>query len=101
MQIVLARIDDRLIHGQVVVGWVTYTGANHIVVINDTVAKNEMQRTLLEIAVPVHLRVTICIVDEAPSKINDVEFKNDKGLLLFTNPIDVQNYSENAMHLKV
>ena len=36
MSIELARIDDRLIHGQVMTSWVNYTNANKIVVIDDT-----------------------------------------------------------------
>ena len=38
--IVLARIDDRLIHGQVMTAWVQYTGGNEIVIADDKVAND-------------------------------------------------------------
>ncbi len=40
MSIVLARIDDRLIHGQVMTSWLNYTGANKIIVIDDVTAND-------------------------------------------------------------
>ena len=40
MAVVLARIDDRLIHGQVMTSWVNFTGANKIIVIDDVTAKD-------------------------------------------------------------
>jgi mannose/fructose/N-acetylgalactosamine-specific phosphotransferase system component IIB len=42
--IVLARIDDRLIHGQVVTAWCKTTGANAIVIADDEVARDEFLR---------------------------------------------------------
>lgn len=41
------RIDNRLVHGQVTVAWVSYIGVDHIVVANDEVAGDELQRLLL------------------------------------------------------
>jgi PTS system mannose-specific IIB component len=41
------RIDNRLVHGQVTVAWVSYIGVDHIVVANDEVAQDELQRLLL------------------------------------------------------
>lgn len=41
------RIDNRLIHGQVTVAWVGAIGADHLIVSNDDVAKDELQRLLL------------------------------------------------------
>jgi mannose/fructose/N-acetylgalactosamine-specific phosphotransferase system component IIB len=41
------RIDNRLIHGQVTVAWVGSIGANHLIVANDDVASDELQRILL------------------------------------------------------
>jgi len=59
MPVVLFRIDDRLIHGQVVVGWVNALKADYIIVINDAVARNELQKCLLKMAVPPEIKVDI------------------------------------------
>ena len=37
MSIVLARIDDRLIHGQVMTAWVSYAGGKEILIVDDKV----------------------------------------------------------------
>ena len=64
MSIALARIDDRLIHGQVVVGWVKALDIQALVVINDAIAANAMQKTLMEMAVPSGLKVHFATVEE-------------------------------------
>ena len=46
MSIVLVRVDDRLIHGQVVVGWVQALGAQRIVLVDDEVSANAWEREL-------------------------------------------------------
>ena len=50
--ILLTRIDNRLIHGQVGVTWVNHLGANLIVVVNDEVAGDEVQQSLMDMVVP-------------------------------------------------
>lgn len=47
--ILLTRIDNRLIHGQVGVTWTTQLGANLLLVANDDVAKDEMQQKLMAV----------------------------------------------------
>ncbi|MEF1219252.1 PTS N-acetylgalactosamine transporter subunit IIB, partial [Photobacterium damselae] len=46
--IVLSRIDERLVHGQVGVQWVGFANANIVIVANDEVAQDEMQQNLME-----------------------------------------------------
>ena len=46
--IVLCRIDERLIHGQVGVQWVGFAGANLVLVANDEVAEDPVQQNLME-----------------------------------------------------
>jgi PTS system mannose-specific IIB component len=41
------RIDNRLIHGQVTVAWAGSLGANRLIVSNDDVAADDMQRMIL------------------------------------------------------
>lgn len=47
--ILLTRIDNRLVHGQVGVTWVTSLGANLIVVVDDEVSNNQLQQQLMTI----------------------------------------------------
>jgi mannose/fructose/sorbose-specific phosphotransferase system IIB component len=91
MDIQLIRIDDRLIHGQVVVGWVKALGIQRLVVINDAIAKNSMQKTLMEMAVPSGLKVSFYTVEEAAQYCLPGDPK-ERGLLLFSNPADVLEF---------
>jgi PTS system mannose-specific IIB component len=89
MEIVLVRVDDRLIHGQVVEGWLKTIGINHIVVISDAVAADKMQQILLSMAVPRNINVTNFSVEEGASKLKGEGFGKERLLLLLSNPTDV------------
>ncbi|MGH7738544.1 MAG: PTS system mannose/fructose/N-acetylgalactosamine-transporter subunit IIB [bacterium] len=92
MDIQLIRIDDRLIHGQVVVGWSKSLNIQRLVVVNDAIAKNTMQRTLMEMAVPSNLRVSFFTVDEAVAAAAGPE--RERALVLFSTPADLLTYVE-------
>ena len=50
--IVLTRIDNRLVHGQVVTAWIQHAGANLIIVPHDEIAENKTRQGLMNLAVP-------------------------------------------------
>ena len=50
--IVLTRIDNRLIHGQVATQWTSTVGANLLLVANDAVSKDAMRQGLMKMACP-------------------------------------------------
>lgn len=87
--IVLSRIDDRLIHGQVVEGWVNFLKATWIMVADDNVASNVLQRTIMGISVPLGLKVTIGRVDDICKQLRAPSFDAERVILLFSNPADV------------
>ncbi|WP_317313572.1 PTS sugar transporter subunit IIB [Absicoccus porci] len=62
--IVLARIDDRLIHGQVMTAWVSYVGGKEIVIVDDKVANDPFLSTVIAGAVPKNLKVQTLTVDQ-------------------------------------
>ena len=59
MAVVLARIDDRLIHGQVMTSWVNFTGANKIIVIDDVTAKDSFLCMTIKSLVPSNIRAEV------------------------------------------
>jgi len=91
MDLQLTRIDDRLIHGQVVVGWVRALKIERLVVANDTIASNAMQRTLMEMAVPSGLKVSLWTILEAVEASRSGR-SPERVLLLFGNPHDALAY---------
>lgn len=58
-KIVLARIDDRLIHGQVMTAWLQYTDGNHIVIVDDGTAKDSFLQTVMKMSVPQGVKLDI------------------------------------------
>jgi len=87
--VILARIDDRLIHGQVVEGWVNFLKATCILVADDKVAANPLQRSIMEISVPEGLKVVIGKVEEICEKLRSSSLDAERAILLFSNPVDV------------
>jgi mannose/fructose/N-acetylgalactosamine-specific phosphotransferase system component IIB len=65
MPIALCRIDDRLIHGQVVVGWGTPLGVGFIVLADDSVADSEWEQELYRMGVPPGVDVSFVSVETA------------------------------------
>ena len=88
MGIVLTRIDNRLIHGQVLEAWVPSIRANCIVVANDQVAGRTFQKVLMETAVPKGIRVKIVPLAELHQTLVTEEVEACRVLLLFASSAD-------------
>lgn len=65
LNIVLTRIDDRLIHGQVVTAWSKITKANRIIVIDDEVAQDTFMVKVLKMAAPASFKIEIYEISAA------------------------------------
>ena len=89
MKIALARIDDRLIHGQVATIWSKETKCQRIIVCNDDVANDEIRRTLLTQVAPPGVQSHVVGIEKAVKVIKNPKYENDIVLLLFTNPTDI------------
>lgn len=99
MNIALARIDDRLIHGQVATVWTKESRVKRIIVVNDDVAKDKVRSTMLKSVAP--LGVTAHVVDVAKMirVYNNPEYGDERVMLLFTNPTDVLTLIEGGVPL--
>jgi mannose/fructose/N-acetylgalactosamine-specific phosphotransferase system component IIB len=99
--IVLSRIDDRLIHGQVVEGWVNFLKATCIFVADDRVASNPFQRTIMELSVPQGLKAVIGRVEEICNLVRTAALNADRIILLFSNPADVLRAINSGLDCRV
>lgn len=100
MGMVLVRIDDRLIHGQVVENWMKFLKINHVIVVNDFVASDRMQKTLFSMAVPDHAKISILTITQAKEAILNGQFEGDKAMLLLVSPQDVLNLINKGVRIK-
>jgi D-glucosaminate PTS system EIIB component len=82
MAIVLCRIDDRLIHGQVVIGWGRPLGINLIILVDDQVAGSAWEQELYRMAVDPGIEVRFVTVAEATSHLREWQDNGQRGLVL-------------------
>jgi mannose/fructose/N-acetylgalactosamine-specific phosphotransferase system component IIB len=82
MSIVLFRIDDRLIHGQVLIGWGRPLGIDLIVLVDDQVAASTWEQELYRMAVPSEIEVRFVTVAEAAAQMTDWQSNGKRGLVL-------------------
>ncbi|MEA4895153.1 MAG: PTS sugar transporter subunit IIB [Oscillospiraceae bacterium] len=86
MKTTMVRIDDRLIHGQVVVGWTRTAGVTCILVVDDKTAKDKVQCSLLRMATPVGIKAEFLTIDDAAEKIKADAYKNESLMILVRGP---------------
>jgi mannose/fructose/N-acetylgalactosamine-specific phosphotransferase system component IIB len=82
MPIILARVDDRLIHGQVTVGWGQQLAPDRIVLANNPVAADPWQSRVYSSSVPPEIKVSIFSIAETVSQLAKVQFHNERIILL-------------------
>lgn len=79
----MVRVDDRLIHGQVLTQWVGTINAQKIVVIDDEVAKDSMRKNVLKFAAPAELKISILSAERAAEVWKKNKFGNYNVFVLF------------------
>lgn len=89
MNITLARIDDRLIHGQVTTVWSKVGNAQRIIICNDDVYNDDVRRTLLRQAAPPGMKVNVVNIEKAVAVYHNPQYQDETVFYLFTNPQDV------------
>lgn len=82
MAIVLFRIDDRLIHGQVVVGWGAALDLNCILVVDDELAESEWEQELYRAGLPDSIQTSFLTVEAAAQAIPSWRNSGERGILL-------------------
>ncbi len=100
MKIGLARIDDRLIHGQVATRWTKETNVSRIIVVSDEVAADNVRKTLLTQVAPPGVTAHVVDIDKMIRVYNNPKYSQDKVMLLFTNPADVERVVEQGVQIK-
>ncbi|MCD7036432.1 mannose/fructose/sorbose PTS transporter subunit IIA [Metabacillus sp. GX 13764] len=99
-QYVLARIDSRLLHGQVATAWTKSTQPTRIIVVSDAVAKDELRKGLIQQAAPSGVRAHVVPIGKMIELAKDDQhFGGERALLLFENPQDVLRAVEGGVPL--
>ncbi|HHV19168.1 MAG TPA: PTS sugar transporter subunit IIB, partial [Thermoanaerobacterales bacterium] len=83
--IVLVRIDMRLIHGQVIAKWVKQLNINKIFIVDDEISKDKFLTKIYKSAAPPSLKVKICSVEDFIAELDMVNSSENRILILFKN----------------
>lgn len=84
----MLRIDDRLLHGQVVFMWSKQLDIKGIVVANDALPDDPIQSMAMKLVVPEHMKLLIKRVDDAVTFLNDPRIETMNVLVVVKDPID-------------
>ncbi|MBP2100172.1 mannose/fructose/sorbose PTS transporter subunit IIA [Enterococcus rivorum] len=96
---VLARVDSRLLHGQVATAWTKSTLPNRIIVVSDAVSKDDLRKKLIEQAAPPGVKANVVPISKMIEVAKDPRFGGTKALLLFENPEDVLTAVEGGVEI--
>ncbi len=93
----MVRIDDRLIHGQVIAGWCPQINPDHLVLCNDEVAANEWECELYHDAASGY-KTSICSVDGTVCLLRRQETKHERVFLIVESPHVIVRLVEQGIH---
>ena len=80
---VLARVDTRLLHGQVATGWTHSTHPDRIIVVSDTVCHDKLRTNMIKQAAPSGVQVHVIPIKNMVKANNDPRFGDTRAMLLF------------------
>lgn len=98
MSIALVRVDNRLIHGQVLEAWLPYVQADTIIVVDDVIANDPFRKQLMIAVVPKTIRVDVFSHDQISCVTQSAHDNNSKILVLFSTPGDALKAYRGGFH---
>lgn len=99
MSLVLARIDQRLIHGIVVTQWTGATKAKRLMVVDDEVSKDEIQKQAMRMSKPAGTGMSIIDTDTAIKNFNAGKYDNHNVFMVVREPSTLIRLKENGVEI--
>lgn len=84
------RIDNRLVHGQIIEAWLPFTDARVIVVANDDLAEDELRQQIMSIAIPLGVEISFVKVADAQNHLAGKKLLGKDVLVLFASCPDAR-----------
>jgi mannose/fructose/N-acetylgalactosamine-specific phosphotransferase system component IIB len=98
MNVQLFRIDDRLIHGQVVLGWASHLGSKEIILCDDSVSENAWEKELYLSVVPDQIKARVTSVDEMTEFLKtDNDLSN--SIIVVSSPFTIESLLKEDINL--
>ena len=89
MSITIVRIDDRLVHGQVVESWLPAYRIGRVVVVSDEAATDTTQQALMRLAIPDNVALDVFSANEAAKRVRAMQETAERVMVLAPGPREV------------
>lgn len=88
----LVRIDNRLIHGQIIETWLPYTGAKIVIVAEDSLARDDLQQEIMALAIPQTVESYFVTIEKLADEVDRLSGVAEESsiLVLFANCLDAK-----------
>lgn len=100
MDIQLFRIDDRLIHGQVVIGWASYLHSKEIILCDNSVYANDWEKELYLSIVPEHIHPEVLDISHLKDLLRNGQIDLSKTIIVINSPVVVEKLLDAGLTLK-
>ncbi len=98
--IALVRVDNRLVHGQILEAWVPFIKAKCIMVVDNNSASDFFCETVIRMAVPSEIEVNICSVEDFAANYVYAQGGGKKTIVLFSSIADALKVYQEGFHFK-
>ena len=98
--LVHVRIDDRLIHGQVAVYWCNAVNATRIIVANDVMYENDVQKAALRLVVPAGLKSSLLNIEKATKNLVSGKYEGQRVILVVRRPKDILRMMDHGVEVQ-
>lgn len=88
------RIDNRLVHGQIIETWLPFTRARMIVVVNDELSSDLIRQEIMALAIPDDVEIVFLPIPRASLFFSQNKLDDEDVLVLFSNCLDAKNAYE-------
>jgi mannose/fructose/N-acetylgalactosamine-specific phosphotransferase system component IIB len=99
MNIQLVRIDDRLIHGQVVIGWAGHLNTKRIILCDASVAENDWEKELYLSSVPEQIEAYVMTTAQTIKYINEHNDDLNSTMILVNSPLVIEDLIRNGIQI--
>ncbi len=100
MPIKFLRIDDRLIHGQVVVAWIKNYSARRVVIVDDQVVKDEFLIDVMKMVAPSGIELAVIGTDNLQEQLQKFEEDKANTVILVKTPMTAKKLFDNGIAVK-
>lgn len=97
---IIWRIDDRLIHGQVIIGWCGQLPVGKLVVCDNELAASNWEKNLLLMAAPANLSAEVCSVTQTAQSVRLWESSKKITMVLLKSPHTLKNLLQKGVEIK-